>query len=90
MLKNHVSFLEEQIGEMERRIATLVDDNAEMDFLAGVNERARTSEAIDMYRANVEKIEELRGRIGSANEDIRVYRRALAESYGESAQVQGA
>ncbi len=82
VLRNQIAFLEEQIGEIERRIDLLVDDNAEMDFLAGLNERARTEELIDLYRANVARIDELRREIAAANEDLRLYRRVLAERFG--------
>lgn len=82
VLKNHVVFLEEQLSELEGRIGALVDDNAEMDFLASINERARTDEVEEMYRANVARIEELRREVAAATADVDLYRRLLAERYG--------
>ncbi|HVY60113.1 MAG TPA: hypothetical protein VHF22_00610 [Planctomycetota bacterium] len=82
VLRNQVAFLEEQIVEMLRRIDLLVDDNAEMDYLAGLNERARSPEMVDLYGANVARIEDLRGQVAAANDDIAIYRRVLAERFG--------
>ena len=82
VLRNQVAFLEEQIAEMLRRIDLLVDDNAEMDYLAGLNERARGAEMVDLYSANVARIDGLRREIAASNEDIAIYRRALAERFG--------
>ena|SRR5438552_3882670 len=82
VLRNQVAFLEETIAELERRIDLLVDDNAEMDFLADVNARARTEAVEGLYRANVAQIDELRREIAASSEDIRLYRRILAERFG--------
>jgi hypothetical protein len=82
VLRNQVAFLEEQIAEMLRRIELLVDDNAEMDYLAGLNKRARSPEVVDLYKANVARIEELRQEIAASNDDIAIYRRVLAERFG--------
>ena len=82
VLKNQVLFLEEQIAELEARIDALVDDNAEMDFLAGVNQRARTEAHEELYRANVSRIEQLRLEVAASAQDIDTYRRVLVERFG--------
>ena len=81
LLRNQVDFLEEQIAEMLGRIDLLVDDNAEMDYLAGLNERARSAEMVDLYSANVARIDALRREIAASNEDIAIYRRELADRF---------
>src|SRR5688572_5317559 len=78
VLKNQVVFLQERIADLEGQIELLIDDNAEMDFLAGVNERARTAEIAALYDANVARIEAMRREIAATHEDIRIYRRVLA------------
>jgi hypothetical protein len=85
ILRNQIAFLEEEIAEMERQIEALVEDNAETDFLAGVNERMRSAAVVDLYRTNVRRIESLRLAIEGAWSDIRAYRRALEERAGVAA-----
>ena len=80
-MKNQIEFCQERIADLERRIELLIDDNAEMDFLAGVNERARTAEIAALYDANVARIEAMRGEIAATAEDIRIYRRVLADRF---------
>ncbi len=85
LLKNQIAFLEEDIAEKEWCVRLLIDDNAETDFLLGVNERARTGAAVEAYRSNVRRIERLRAEIETARADLQTYRRVLAERYGEAA-----
>lgn len=82
VLRNHIAFLEEDIIDMERQVDLLVEDNAEIDFLAGVNERMRTLPVTELYSVNVRRIEKLRQEIEGARNDIRTYRRVLSERFG--------
>src|SRR5438046_9548452 len=82
VLRNHIAFLEEDIADMERQVDLLVQDNAEIDFLAGVNERMRSAAVTDLYASNVRRIEKLRREIEGARNDIRTYRRVLEERFG--------
>lgn len=82
VLRNQVEFLEEQVADMFRRIDLLVDDNAEIDYLAGLNARVRNGAMEDLYRANVSRIDDLRREIATANLDIALYKRTLVDEFG--------
>jgi uncharacterized small protein (DUF1192 family) len=84
LLRNEIEFLEADIAEKEWRVRLLIEDNAEIDFLVAVNERVIADGVLEDYRRNVGRIALLRGEIESARQDIRTYRRVLAERFGEA------
>jgi hypothetical protein len=82
VLRNQIAFLDDEIAEKEKRLELLVEDNAEMEFLSGVNERVRTAAYVDLYLENLQEIERLRGEIDVARRDLLTYRRVLSERFG--------
>lgn len=82
VLKNQILLLEDEIADLHARIQALVDDNAEVDFLADVNARARTEEIDELYRENAERIDELRREVGGKAADVRIYKDVLADRFG--------
>ncbi len=83
LLRRNVDFLFEAIVEMRQRIASLIDDNAEMDFLAAIDDRYRTSDAREQsYLDNARVIRRLEDEIAQSRRSLLLYKEVLREQFG--------
>lgn len=85
LLRRNVEFLFESIVEMRQRIAILIDDNAEMDFLAAIDDRASDARE-QSYLDNTRVIRQLEDEITKSRRSLLLYKEVLREQFGVDLQ----